>query len=72
MPEYRKYRDGGYMYSPHSTFIPFLRDVDDCIKKVVNQNGFQEHKDDLIKVYTIYYITICIICTRDITVLINR
>ena len=58
MPHYLKYRDRGYMYSPQSTFIPFLRDVDECIKKVVNQNGFEEHKDDLIKVCIPF--TICI------------
>ena len=50
MPEYLKYRDRGYMYTPNSTFIPFLCEVDNCVKEVVNQKGFQEYNDDLIKV----------------------
>ena len=50
MPSYLKYRDRGHMYSPQSSFIPFLHTVDDCIREVVNQKGFEEHKDDLIKV----------------------
>lgn len=49
MPEYLKYRDRGYMYTPHPTFIiPFIRDVDNCVREVVNPTGFQEHAGDLI------------------------
>ena len=61
MPEYLKYRDRGYMYSPNSTFIPFFREVDECIREVVNQKGLQEHKDDLIKVIRHTKINCCII-----------
>lgn len=61
MPEYLKYRDRGYMYSPNSTFIPFFREVDECIREVVNQKGLQEHKDDLIKVIRHIKINCCII-----------
>ena len=50
MPNYLKYRDRGYMYTPHSTFIPFLRDVDKCVQEVVNPTGFQNHADEIVKV----------------------
>ena len=43
IPEYLKYRDHGFMYSPHVTFIPFFCDVDHCVQEVVNPNGFQQH-----------------------------
>lgn len=51
LPQYLKYRDRGYMYTPHRIFIPFFRCVDNCVREIVNQSGFQEHGDDLIKVY---------------------
>ena len=50
MPDYLKYRDKGYMYSPDPMFIPFFRAVDECIKSVVNEKGFKEHGDQLVKV----------------------
>ena len=50
MPDYLKYRDRGYMYSPNHTFVPFFRQVDNCVREVVNQTGFEEHKDELVKV----------------------
>jgi len=37
--DYLKYRDQGYMYFPHITFIPFLKTVDDTVKAEVNSNG---------------------------------
>ena len=54
MPEYLKYRDHGYMYTPHPSFIPFFRDVDNCIREVVNPTGFQEHTHELVKVRCMY------------------
>jgi hypothetical protein len=50
MPQYLKYRDMGNMYSPHEKFIPFFREVDECIKKVANEIGLQQHGDDLVEV----------------------
>ena len=50
MPSYLQYRDRGYMYSPHKKFIPFFRLVDSCVKEVVNDAGFKEHGEELIKV----------------------
>lgn len=56
IPGYLQYRDKGYMYFPHSSFIPFLRDLDELLKKVLNDEGFKNHGADLIKVYLFLYI----------------
>ena len=50
MPQYLQYRDNGYMYMPNTVFVPFFRAIDNCIKEVVNEHGFHEHGDDMIKV----------------------
>ena len=50
IPEYLKYRDQGYMYFPHASFIPFLKTVDNTVKTVVNSNGLEENGSELIKV----------------------
>lgn len=50
MPKYLQYRDRGYMYTPHISFIPFFREVDNRIKEVINPTGFKEHGDELVKV----------------------
>lgn len=47
MPKYLKYRDNGYMYTPHSSFIPFFRDVDHCVREIVSPNGFQQYTHEL-------------------------
>ena len=52
IPDYLKYRDRGYMYFPHSSFIPFLREVDSIVKGVVNSNTFEENGRDLVQVGT--------------------
>ena len=54
MPLYLKYRDRGHMFSPNPSFIPFFRSVDSCIKEVVNDQGFQKHGDELVKVYNLH------------------
>ena len=51
IPDYMKYRDLGYMYFPHQTFIPFLRNVDTSLKEVVNPSGLEKHGHNLIKVF---------------------
>ena len=59
VPEYLKYRDQGFMYFPHVTFIPFLKAVDDCVKGVVNSNGLEENGSDLVQVsYIPKYLTL--------------
>ena len=50
LPQYLKYRDRGYMYTPDEAFIPFFRAIDQCIKEVVNEKGLQDHGDQLVKV----------------------
>lgn len=49
MPEYLKYRDRGYMYTPHSSFISFFMKVDDVVREVVNPVGFQQYAQELVK-----------------------
>ena len=46
MPEYLRYRDRGYMYTPHPSFIPFIREVDNFARETANPTGFQEHGHD--------------------------
>lgn len=60
MPAYLKYRDKGYMYSPHVAFIPFFRAVDECIKEVVNEKGMEQHGDKLVKVCCPYELCLMI------------
>ena len=50
MPAYLQYRDKGYMYSPKAVFVPFFRDIDKCVREIVNEKGFEEHKDDIVKI----------------------
>ena len=50
IPDYLKHRDQGYMYFPHHSLIPFLRNLDTVVKETVNEDGFCKHGDDLIKV----------------------
>ena len=50
MPIYLKYRDRGYMYSPHTDFVPFIREVDQCVKEIVNEKCFLEFGDTIVKV----------------------
>ena len=57
IPDYLKYRDQGYMYFPHVTFIPFLRTVDNAVKAVVNSSGLDENGSELIKVCYAYIVT---------------
>jgi len=53
IPDYLKYRDRGYMYFPDTSFIPFLRQIDDLVKKAVNEKQLEEDGRDIIKVCTI-------------------
>lgn len=50
MPEYLKYRDKGYMYSPVTESISFFRAIDDCVREQINEIGFQEHGSNLVAV----------------------
>ena len=50
MPSYLQYRDRGYMYTPHHSFIPFFCDVDNSVKEVVSFKGLDKHRNDLVKI----------------------
>lgn len=50
IPDYLNYRDRGYMYFPDQVFICFLRDLDSTVKEIVNADGLQKERDNLIKV----------------------
>lgn len=50
MPEYLKYRDEGFMYSPIKESISFFRSVDDCVREEVNKSKFQDHGSNLVAV----------------------
>ena len=50
MQIYLKYHDRGYMYSPHADFVPFIREADQCVKEIVNEKGFLEFGDTIVKV----------------------
>lgn len=50
MPDYLKYRDRGHMYTPTPSFVPFLREVDTCVKSATNSDSFKQHGDEIIKV----------------------
>ena len=51
IPDYMKYRNLGYLYFPHSTFIPFCRHLDTTVKEVVNPSGINMEGNNLIKVF---------------------
>ena len=50
LPQYLQYRDRGFMYFPDVSFIPFLRTVDEIVKKCVNMNTLEQDGIDVIKV----------------------
>ena len=51
LPLYIKYRDRGYMYTPHLEFIPFIRDVDECVKEMINEKQLLALGDQIVKVH---------------------
>jgi len=50
VPEYLKYRDEGHMHFPCEELIPFLRDIDVCVKTIATESNFKTHGDKLVKV----------------------
>ena len=38
------------MYSPYTDFVPFIREVDQCVKEIVNEKCFLEFGDTIVKV----------------------
>ena len=49
IPNYLQYHDLGFIYFPHPTFIPLLRNIDTTLKEVVNPLGTEKHGSSLIK-----------------------
>ena len=39
IPEYLKCRDEGHMYFPHEELLPFLKEVDIAVKRIVNEES---------------------------------
>ena len=52
IPQYLRYRDRGFMYFPDVSFIPFLRSIDEVVKKVVNTDTLQDK--GIIQVFNLY------------------
>ena len=50
MPEYLKYSDEGHMHFPCEESIPFLRDIDVCVKTIATESNFRTYGDKLVKV----------------------
>ena len=50
IPEYLKYRDNGYMYFPCTEMLTFLVSVDLKTKEMANEQSFNEHGSNLLKV----------------------
>ena len=59
IPNYLQYRDLGFMYFPHPTFIPLLRHIDTTLKEVVNPLGMEKYGSSLIKVMGII-VVLCV------------
>ena len=52
VPTSPQYRDGGFMYFPDQALIPFIKAVDNKIKKVANSKGIREHGRNIVDVAT--------------------
>ena len=52
IPQYLRYRDRGFMYFPDVSFIPFLRSIDEVVRKVVNTDTLQD--EGIIQVFYLY------------------
>ena len=50
VPGYLKYPDRGNMYFSDVSFIPFIRQIDQLVKDVVNEKKMQEDGGEIIKV----------------------
>ena len=51
---YLSYRDRGFLYFPDTSLLPFLRKFNDTLK-VVNEEGFCQHGNNLVKVCAIIF-----------------
>jgi hypothetical protein len=51
IPAYLKYRDQGYMYTPHHSFIEFIKNVDKTVQEIIKPAEFEEHGDQIAKLF---------------------
>ena len=52
IPPSLQYRDNGFMYFPDEDLIPFIKAVDDKVKRFANNKGVQEHAGNIVQVTT--------------------
>jgi hypothetical protein len=49
MPLTLAYRDRGGMYFPDEAFLPFIKNLDDCVHENANEEGFTRYGKNLVK-----------------------
>ena len=52
IPEYLQYRDMGYMYFPAARFIPFIKNVDQCVLEYANESSIKQYGARIVEVAT--------------------
>ena len=50
LPESLKYRDQDHMYFPHKKLLPFIRKLNESVRKTANRDTFKTQGRELIKV----------------------
>ena len=50
LPASLAYRDQGGMYFPDDDFLPFIRNLDECVRESANEDAFQRYGKNLVKV----------------------
>ena len=50
LPASFTYRDQGGMYFPDDDFLPFIRNLDECVRVSANEDAFQRYSKNLVKV----------------------
>ena len=52
IPPTLAYRDRGGMYFPNEAFLPFIKSLDDCVRKNANEESFTCYGKNLVKITT--------------------
>ena len=52
LPESLKYKDEGGMYFPLTSFVPFIKSVDDSVREPANEESFKRYGPKLVEVST--------------------
>ena len=45
VPQYLHYQDHGFRYFPHKTFIPYIQKLDTNLRKLINVQSLNKHRD---------------------------